>query len=825
MNLRTEFDLNIEEDEILRLFGYKDSEPGKEVLNSVRDEIMKCKTYINPQIWAKKINIKSIQNETIILDNDIVFEDKFIINKLKGCSYIIVLVSTIGVEIEKVIQNAFDDGDYLKGMIVDNIGTTALGNINKIFWNSLVDELKGTNVGITQRLSPGDLNWPLDDQNKIFDCFKGTKISVKLLKTSLMIPLKSTSTIFGCGERIGITKQEHICTECNLQSCGYRMNKNIEVKIKTNNDIIVIKAFKGQNLLKILKENKIIVQDICNGKGTCGKCKVLITNGIRKTSKADIVHLSTEEIEKGIHLACSYKISDNITLTVISKEENIEVLTQGQELAVPVNILFKKKFLDLNVPNIFDQRDDFQRLKDALQLKEISISSKILGNLCNIIRKEDFKVTACIYKDILVTLESGDTSKILYGLAIDIGTTTIACYLVDLVNGQTVDIASQVNKQRAYGTDVISRINFTTENLNGVQILKSSIVTQINEILETICLNNNLLKENICNMTIAGNTIMVHMLLGIPCINISMAPHISVFTENIDFTGEEIGINIGGIISILPGISSYVGSDITAGILASRMTESEQYSILLDLGTNGEIALGNNKETITCSTAAGPAFEGANIKYGISGVKGAISEIDLSKEKIYKTIGEELPIGICGSGVLDAVSELLKYGIIDETGRMVDADEITDINLRKRLVIIDGMKQFQIVEKEKNNYPIYFTQKDVKEVQLAKAAISAVIRILISEKGINFSEIKHIYVAGGFGNYMNIHSTINIGMLPKELESKVASIGNGAGSGAKMYLLSKEQREKTLRIKKITKYIELSSRPDFQEYFMDSIMF
>jgi len=287
---------------------------------------------------------------------------------------------------------------------------------------------------------------------------------------------------------------------------------------------------------------------------------------------------------------------------------------------------------------------------------------------------------------------------------------------------------------------------------------------------------------------------------------ISMAPYIPVFTENIDFTGEEIGINI-------------------AGILASRMTETEQYSILLDLGTNGEIALGNNKETITCSTAAGPAFEGANIKYGISGVKGAISEIDLSKEKIYKTIGEELPIGIGGSGVLDAVSELLKYGIVDETGLMVDAEEITDIHLRKRLVIIDGMKQFQIVEKEKNNYSIYFTQKDVREVQLAKAAISAGIKILISEKGINLSEIKHISVAGGFGNYMNIHSTINIGMLPKELESKVCSIGNGTGSGAKMYLLSKEQREKTLRIKKITKYIELSNRPDFQEYFMDSMMF
>ncbi|MBZ9685987.1 ASKHA domain-containing protein [Clostridium estertheticum] len=825
MRIRTEFDLNIEEDEIIRLFGYKDSEPGEEVLNSLREEIRNCKTYIKSQIWSEKINIKSIEKERVILDNSIVFEGEFIVNKLKGCSYIIVLVSTIGVEIDKVIQNAFDDEDYLKGMIVDNIGTTCVGYINKMFWNSLVDDLKGTNMGITQRLSPGDTAWPVNEQRKIFDCFKETKLNVELLESSLMIPFKSTSAIFGFGEGIGINKSEHICTECNMQSCSYRMDKNIEIRIKTDNNISVIKAFKGQNLLKALIENNIIVQNPCNGKGTCGKCKVLITHGTRQTSKAETAHLSIQEIEKGIHLACSYKIVNDIELTVMSKEENIYVLTAGQDFAVAIKPSFKKEFLKLKAPSINDQKDDLYRLKDELQLKKISISSKTICNLSDIIRRDDFKVTACIYENTVVTLESGDTSDILYGMAVDIGTTTIACYLVDMVSGRTVDIASQVNKQRTYGADVISRINFTIENSNGVQVLKSLIVNQINEMVESLCLNNNLAKEHIYNMTIAGNTVMIHMLLGISCINISMAPYISAFTENIDFNGEDIGINIGGIASILPGISSYVGSDITAGILASGMIESEKYTILLDLGTNGEIALGNNKGIVACSTAAGPAFEGANITYGIGGVKGAVSKIDFSKEKIYKTIGDELPIGICGSGVLDVVSELLKYRLIDETGRMADAEEITDTILRKRLVTIEGMKQFLIAENGKNNYPIYFTQKDVREVQLAKAAISAGIKILISEKGISYKEIEKIYIAGGFGNFMDINSTTNIGMLPKELEDKVYSIGNSAGSGARMYLLSQEQKEKALQIKKATIYIELSNRADFQEYFMDSIMF
>ena len=827
MDIRTDFDLNIEEDEIIRLLGYKGSDPGEEVLGSVREEIKNCNDYIKPKIWSKKIYIKSIEKHRIVLENSIVLEGEFIASKLKNCSYIIVLVSTIGSGIDNVIQGAFDNDDYLKAMLLDNIGITALGYINKVFWNGLLDNLKDTNIGITQKLSPGDTAWLVSEQNKIFSCFMEDKLDVELLDSNLMIPLKSTSAVFGFGQGIGITRLDHICSECNMQSCSYRIDKNIDVKIKKDNLISSVKAFKGQNLLKALVENNIFMENPCNGNGTCGKCKVLITNGVGKCSKVDTDHLSNQEIEKGIRLACSYKISNDIEVTIISVEEVISVLTTGKENAVSIEPSIKKKFMELNIPSINDQRDDLNRLRESLQLKNISISNKILCNLSNILRKEEFKVTACIYENTLLALESGNTSGVLYGIALDIGTTTIACYLVDMVNGQTIDIVSQVNKQRSYGADVISRINFTVENPKGVEILKGLIINQINEMIELLCLNNKLTNNEIYNMTIAGNTVMIHMLLGVSCTNISMAPYIPVFTDNMDFNGEEIGINIGGIVSVLPGISGYVGSDITAGILASGMLDSEKYSILLDLGTNGEIAIGNNKAIIACSTAAGPAFEGANIKHGIGGIKGAISKIELttSGNKIYKTIGGDVPLGICGSGVLDAVSELLKYGVIDETGRMLSADEIENDIISSRVVVIDGMKQFLIEESGQNNNPIYFTQKDVREVQLAKAAISAGIKILISEKGIKYDEIDKIYVAGGFGNFMDIHSTINIGMLPKELEQKVCSIGNAAGSGARMYLLSKEQKKKAIQIKKDTTYIELSSRGDFQEYFMDSIMF
>ncbi|MBZ9685952.1 ASKHA domain-containing protein [Clostridium estertheticum] len=838
MGFKIDFDFNIEEDEIIRLLGYKGSEPDEGILDSIREEIEASKGYLNPQVWYKKIFIRNIEKDKVVLENDIVFEGEFIVKKLKGCSYIFAIVSTIGIEIDKIIKEAFDEDDYLKAMIVDNIGTTSVGYTNKVFWNNLVDGLKNTNVGITQRLSPGDTAWPVFEQKKIFDCLKEIGLGVELLQSCLMVPFKSTSTIFGFGEGIGITKLEHICSECSMKSCNYRMDNGIEVVVKTYNKQYIIKAFKGQNLLKALVENNIFIQNPCDGKGTCGKCKVLITKGIEKSCVSDDAHINITEhlnqldLESGLRLACKFKIVKDIELSILSTDDSIDVLTKVQEIRININPYFQKNFINLAAPNINDQRDDLSRLKDGLneiaggsQFNDMRMEYKILSNLSQIIRKEGFGVTACTYENTLVSLESGDTSKNFYGIAMDIGTTTIATYLINMVNGETVDIISEVNNQRKYGADVISRINYTIENKEGTQVLKNSIINQINEMLEVICFKNSISPKFIYNMTIAGNTIMLQMLLGISCVNISMAPYISVFTDDMDFKGGDLHINIGGVVSLLPGISSYVGSDIIAGILASGMIESDKYSILLDLGTNGEIAFGNRQGIVACSTAAGPAFEGANIKYGIGGVKGAVSKIDFSKEKIYKTIGDELPIGICGSGVLDVVSELLKYEIIDETGRMVDAEEITDTKLRKRLVTIEGMKQFLIEEKGKNNFPIYFTQKDVREVQLAKAAISAGIKILISEKGINFSQIEKIYVAGGFGNFMNIDSTINIGMIPRELEGKVCSIGNGAGSGAKMYLLSKEQRENTVQIKKVTKYIELSNRPDFQEHFMDSIMF
>lgn len=600
--------------------------------------------------------------------------------------------------------------------------------------------------------------------------------------------------------------------------------KNVKLTIHSEKGKEVIDIKQGENLLDVLRNNKISIGSPCNGKGTCGKCKVKIINGLEQTSYLDVKHLTKEELELGFRLACNVTINEDLEILLTEKNENMKVLVTGEEQEYDLDSVVKKKYMVIDKPSLEDQRDDYKRLKDAYEKDNLFINLKYLPQIGHLLREADFNVTATFYKNRLLHLENGDCVEQSYGLAVDIGTTTIAVYLLNLNDGRVLDVESNVNNQRSYGSDVISRINFTIENPKGLGILKDTIISQLNNMIEALCKKNSINEDNIYDTVIVGNTTMIHLLLGLPCKNIALSPYVPIATGTLEFEAKELGINTGGMVSLVPGISAYVGSDITAGILSSGMLNSEKYSLLLDLGTNGEMALGNKNEVITCSTAAGPAFEGANIKYGIGGVEGAISKIDLSKDKIYETVGNGKPCGICGSGVLDAVAQLVKFGIIDETGRMLESDEVEQKEYHNRIIEIDNMRQFIVAHNSIYEGIIAFTQKDVREVQLAKAAICAGIKILLKEKNISFDEIEKVYIGGGFGNYMNIESSVDIGMIPKELKGKIKSVGNCAGSGAKMYLLSKGIRDNTVDIINKAIYVELSKRGDFQEYFIDSMM-
>ena len=598
----------------------------------------------------------------------------------------------------------------------------------------------------------------------------------------------------------------------------------MKISLKNGKDERIIYANKNDNLLKILRENNVEVNNNCGAKGKCGKCKVKILNEeYLKFTKSDEVHLSKDELDKGIRLSCMINIEDDIEIELINSKDDIQVLTDLYDNNTSLDIDIKKIYLELETPSLMDQRDDVKRVKDSLNMKDLYIDKKTLGSISNILEKNNYKVTVTTYNNKLLHIQGNNREKYKYGIALDLGTTTLALYLLDLNEGRIISVLSKVNAQRSYGSDVISRINYTMENKNGLEELNECVISQINEMIDEISKLNNINKDEIYNIVVVGNTTMIHMLMKVPCKNIAIAPFIPSFTEKYECGALDIGINVNGIISLPPSISAYVGSDISAGILSSNMSKNDKYSLLLDIGTNGEIALGNKDRILTCATAAGPAFEGANIKYGVGGIKGAISSIDLSKDKIYETINDETPCGICGSAVLDITSELLKYEIIDETGRMIDYDEVENEYLRKRLNKDKSIKEFIIFQDDDKK--ISFTQKDIREVQLAKASIYAGIEVLLNENNLTYDDIENVYIGGGFGNFMNVESAVNIGMIPEAFKNKIKSIGNCAGKGAIDFLISEENKKEIVKIVDKCEYIELSKSKSFQEFYIDSISF
>ncbi|CDZ24385.1 ferredoxin [[Clostridium] cellulosi] len=586
-----------------------------------------------------------------------------------------------------------------------------------------------------------------------------------------------------------------------------------------------VMAKRGETLLNVLQENNLIGDFPCAGNGTCGKCRVRVISGVAEVTDEDRTHLSRREIEEGYRISCRLKITSPMEVSVSNVPQDYLILTQGKKQKIKIASPVKKCHIVLKKDDFNDGRSDLKRVSDSMGINRITANPAVLRDLNKKIKLSGCDFTVTTYNNTLIDVESGDTTSSKFGIAVDIGTTTVVSFLIDLSSGKIIDKEAETNSQRRYGADVISRIDFTDKNSDGTQILSNLIKNQINGMVDSMCTRSGVKRHNIYEMTVTGNTIMLHFFLGLPTKNIAVAPFTPIITEAVKFRAEEVGIKINGIVSVMPGIASYVGGDITAGILACGMMESNKYSLLIDLGTNGEIALGSSQGVTSCAVAAGPAFEGGNIKCGVGGVKGAIYSVDLDKPDICKTIGDEQACGICGSGVIDAVSELLKHDIIDYTGRFADKEAISNVDLRDRLIEDNYGRQFILAEKSQQGHPIVITQKDIREVQLAKAAVAAGIQVLLKESDVSCEDIEKVYVAGGFGSYMNIESALNIGLIPSELKDKISFVGNTAGMGAVLYLLSKRYREKAETITRRAAYIELSNKPEFQNFYIENMTF
>ena len=610
-----------------------------------------------------------------------------------------------------------------------------------------------------------------------------------------------------------------------------------------------IEVNQGTTALEALERAGINIDTPCGGKGICGKCKILINTGITTATPIEEELLSEEEIKKGFRLACQAKLFKDTIIEVPSEirldfkrvfSSNLKGDIHHTKNNFSLESNLKKVSLDLEKPSLDDQRSDWERIKDGLSLKKIEnisnlkISLPILKKIPLLIRKADFKITVTICNDEIMDLESDNTAKKSYGMAFDIGTTTVVGYLIDLGSGEELSAVAKTNPQVIHGDDVISRIGFTQQPKGGLEKLQKEIVITLNEIIRETTQKAEIDKNNIYETVIVGNTCMHHLFLGLNPIHLAPSPYIPVIKESLSLKVKDIpglSLNPTANIYLLPNISAFVGADILAGILSTSMWKEDKTILLVDLGTNGEVVLGLKKKLWACSVAAGPAFEGARISSGMRAAEGAINKVKIdSKFIIYKVIEDGKVRGICGSGLIDLIAELLKLGLINKSGKLIGREEgNSELSEEIRKRIIKGQKgnKFLLVKgkETENGKPLYLTQRDIREVQLAKAAIFAGIKILLKEVNIPLEDIQEILLAGAFGNFIDKKSAVRIGLLPNLPLKKIESVGNAAGRGAEITLCSNKMREVSEEISKKVKYVELSSRPDFQEEFIKAMIF
>lgn len=611
--------------------------------------------------------------------------------------------------------------------------------------------------------------------------------------------------------------------------------KEYRVRVQRDGKSEELSCAEGLSLFQVLEGRyRERINTPCGGKQKCGKCKILAPGtGLSPLSPFEKSKLTDKEIKDGVRLACAALVRGDVTVTLGIDEGAVQILESVVDLSGPVDPYVSKTCATLPEPGLEDQRDDLTRLKDGLKLRNLSMRPGELAKLPELLRQNNYRVTAVSDKSEILSVEPGDTTGVHFGIAADIGTTTVVVYLLDLTNGKKIDVASGLNVQRAYGYDVISRINHTMLVPEGLTVLRDAIIGQLNDLIAKVAERNDIDVRNIYVVTIAGNTTMMHLAAGLPPKNIASVPFIPVAKELMVLKAEDFGIRVApaGKIILLPGISAYVGADIVAAVLASGMAFDKRLSLLIDIGTNGEIVLGNSDSLISCSTAAGPAFEGASIRDGVGGIAGAINTLSVDDTGLYyTTIDHQKPLGVCGSGIVDAISNLLTSGVIEKTGRMLAGPELPGGEghvLKDHLTNFENQSAFILAygKNTKNGDNILLTQKDVREIQNAKASIAAGILTLIKKAGKQAEDIEVVYLAGGFGSFMNKYHAVNIGLLPKELESKIEVIGNAAGSGAVMSLLSDKNLRDAAEIATRISYVELSSSPEFMEDYINCMMF
>ena len=604
-------------------------------------------------------------------------------------------------------------------------------------------------------------------------------------------------------------------------------------------DGLRVKVDSGTLLTEAMKTAGLSIQLLCGGIGKCGKCIVEIHPDAPEPTGFDLQHLSEDDLRHGKRLACQTQVDRKMSVLISSNIRVLDgkILVDGLERSFDLKPSIIKMYVELPEPSLEDQAADLFRVKRAVgfpggSCPEFDIS--LIRELYDILRDSDFKVTVVISDGRVVNVEPGDTSGRLYGIAFDLGTTTVVGTVIDLLDGSELAHASRLNAQIVYGEDTISRIKHAIENREGRHDMIDKIHGVVNEIIAEASELAGIRTDEIYEAVFAGNTTMSHLFLGFNPEGLSKIPFVPVTNSAVNLRAQDAGIDINpqGNIYVLPNIAGFVGSDTVAVMLACNYIEPGPVQLAVDVGTNGELALRHNGALTVCSTAAGPALEGAALTCGMRAAKGAIEHVRITPDEMeIDVIGDSEPVGMCGSGIIDLLAELLETGIVDTLGRILSTEELRDTipgYLLKHVTTVDDEPAF-IINPESTggtkSKDIVLTQKDIRQIQLAKGAISSGINLILKSSGLTADDLDEILLAGAFGNYIRKSSAQRIGLLPGIPPERIRFVGNAASTGAKMALLSDAVREDADLVRQKAKHLELAALPEFMNEYADSMLF
>jgi len=589
----------------------------------------------------------------------------------------------------------------------------------------------------------------------------------------------------------------------------------------------------GVMLFDAASWNGIAIDSTCGGHGTCRKCKVKILGPGTQISPLDTRAFSVEDLRAGWRLACRVQVSTDLRVEVPPLVTRPKAATVGVGRSVILRPAVQKRYVELSEPTLLDQTTDLERLVSSLDDLELRVDLDVLRELGKVLRESDFKVTAVVIDDVLISVEPGDTTDRMFAIAFDLGTTTVVATLLDLSTGTPLAVQSMLNKQQPFGADVITRISTIMMDGRALERLCRLAHETLDELAQAVCEAGGVSPSEVYEIALAGNATMTHIALGIDPGPLGVAPFIMSTRLFPEVLAKQVGVKVHerARAVIFPSFGAYVGGDIVAGLLASGMDRDARVRLFVDIGTNCELVLGNSERLLATAAPAGPAFEGAAIRCGMRAAPGAIEVVKMSPDGLeLGVIGDVEPEGLCGSGLVDAVAELVRLNLLDSSGRFVPEQDAARIapGLGARLTMVGQERVFILhwsagAGDVKNS--IYLSQRDVRELQFAKAAIATGWKILLEEAGLKAENVQQVLLAGSFGSYLSPASAVGLGLVPNLPVLRIVSAGNVAGEGAKMALLSLRERAGAMALLDEVQYVELSDRGDFNDRFVDELPF